>query len=73
MKFKWILSATLALTVSSTAMASSGLGQELGRINNPIASQCTLVDKPQAESKSDRSKDDSDRDSGRRDDNGEAV
>jgi hypothetical protein len=66
MKSKLILSATLALMVSSSAMASSKVGQTLGADVDHRGTQCVLQQKAQAESNvSHGSAADSDGDKGR--------
>jgi len=65
MKFKWIMSAALALTVSSPAMAFPQVGQTFGEEVDHLGTQCVLQEKAQVESKVSRGSDDSDRDSGR--------
>jgi hypothetical protein len=55
MKFKMIISAAVALTVSSAAMASqdSGLGERRGRNVDYRGTQCERQEKPQADSSRD--------------------
>ncbi len=65
MKFKMILSATLALTVSSTAIASSKVGQVYGEDVDHLGTQCVRQEKAQSESKSGHNSGDSDSDQGR--------
>lgn len=65
MKFKLFLSAMLALAVSSSAIASSPLGQLFGQDVDHRGTQCTMQEKVKTESSSSRSNGDSDRDSGR--------
>ncbi|MFL5813577.1 MAG: hypothetical protein ACJ763_08365 [Bdellovibrionia bacterium] len=65
MKSKLILSATLALMVSSSAMASSKVGQTLGADVDHRGTQCVLQQKAQAESNSSRGSADTDGDKGR--------